>query len=124
MSIPAVLRQHLRESAHDIQMQPVQLLVEALRVARALRSENRYSVTDVLFFLCGDAGKGFSQTARSDLPDAGVAREGEGFEHDLLDDQAADKVARVDAAQERAAQPLPMLCFDVIGDVHSDLASL
>src|SRR3989442_4911498 len=31
---------------------------------------------------------------------------------------------RCDATQECVAEPLPMLCFDVIGDLHSNLAAL
>ena len=69
-------------------------------------------------------GKGLAETSRRHFPHAGVAREGEGFQHDLLDDQAADEVALCDAAHERVAEPLPMFAVDVIDDVHSDLAAL
>ena len=51
-------------------MQPVDLIVEALRVAGSLGFENRYGVSEVLFFLCRDAGEGFAQTPRRDLRDA------------------------------------------------------
>ena len=105
-------------------MQPVHLVVEALRVQGSLRSENRHGVIDVLFFLCCDGGKGPAQTPRRHLPDACIACDGEGFQHDLLDDQAANEVALCDAAQECFAEPLPMLRVDVIGDVHSNLAAL
>src|SRR5205814_4123367 len=47
----------------------------------------------------------------------------EGFQHNLLDDQAADKVALCDATQECVAESLPMLGVDVIDDVHSNLAA-
>src|SRR6266851_9232396 len=103
-------------------MQLIDLLVEALSVQPSLRSENRHRVSDVLFFLGGDGGKGLAQAPRCHLPDAGIARYGEGFQHDLLDDQAADEVALRDAAHECVAETLPMPRFDVIGDVHSNLA--
>ena len=51
-------------------MQPVELIVEALRVPGSLGFENRYSVSEVLFFLCRDAGEGFPQTPRRYLRNA------------------------------------------------------
>ena len=57
MSVLTVLRQHLREGGHYIQMQPVHLVVEALRVPGSIGFENRYGMSEVLFFLCRDAGK-------------------------------------------------------------------
>jgi hypothetical protein len=60
MSILAFLHQHLREGGHHVQMQPVDLVVEALRVSGSLCPENRHSVIDVLSFLGRDAGKGLA----------------------------------------------------------------
>src|SRR5271155_1348499 len=105
-------------------MQPVHLVVEALRVQGALCFEDLHGMIDMPFFLGCDGGKGFAQTPRAYLADTGIAGDGEGFQHDLLNDQAANKVTVCDAAQECLAEPLPMLPVDVIGDVQSHLASL
>src|SRR5713101_9777841 len=124
MSIFALLRQHLGERGHHIQVQPVDLVIETLRVQGPLRSENRHSVINVLFFLGCAAGKGLAQAPRSDLRDAGITRDGKGFQHDLLDDQAANKITLCDAAQKCFAEPLPMHPLDVARHVHSNLAAL
>ena len=47
---------------------------------------------------CSDCGKGLAETARSGFPDACVACDGERFEHDLLNDEAANEVALCDAS--------------------------
>src|SRR5438093_13188443 len=70
MSVLTVLRQHLREGGHYVQMQPVEFIVEALRVPGSLGLENRYGVSEVLFFLCRDAGESFAQTPWRYLRDA------------------------------------------------------
>jgi hypothetical protein len=49
-------------------MQPVHLVVEALRVQGSLRSENRHGVIDVPFFLGCDGGKGLAQTPGATFP--------------------------------------------------------
>src|ERR1700733_4299365 len=124
MSIPAFLGKNLPQGGHYIQMQAVDLVVEALRVPGSLCFEDLHGVIDMTFFFGCDGGKGLAQTPWSHLPDTGIAGDGEGFQHNLLNDQAADKVTGFDAAQECLAQPLPMLGVDVIGDVQSHLAAL
>src|SRR6266581_4082103 len=52
MPVLAFLRQHLREGGHHIQMQPVDLVIEALRLQGSLRPKNRHGVFNVLFFQC------------------------------------------------------------------------
>ena len=66
----------------------------------------------------------FAETSRRDLPDTCIARDGEGFEHDLLDDETANEVAGCDAAREGLAETLPMLCAYVVRHVEAKLAAL
>src|SRR3984957_3015525 len=79
---------------------------------------------DGFFFPCSNGGKSLAQASRRPPPDAGIAGDREGFQHDLLDNQAANKVTFYDAAKEGLPELLPMPGFDVIGGVHSDLAAL
>src|ERR1700690_3417350 len=104
MSVLAFLRQHLREGSHHIEMQPVNLFVEASRVQGSLRYENRHGVIDVLFFLCCDGGEGPAQAPWCHLPDTGVTCDSEGFQHDFLDDQAPKEITFCNAAQECLAE--------------------
>src|ERR1700704_3834108 len=104
-------------------MEAVDFVVEALGVAGALRSQNRHGVIDVVFFLCRDAGEGFAQAPGSYFAYACIAGDGEGFEHNFLDDQAGDEVVLGYAAQECFAEALPMLSVDVIGDIYADFAA-
>src|SRR5882762_9533254 len=104
-------------------MQTVDFVVEALLVAGALRCENRHGVIDVIFFFSCDAREGFAQGAGGYFADAGITGDGEGFQHDFLDDQAGDEVTLGDAAKEGFAKALPMFGADVIGDVYSDFAA-
>src|SRR5580765_580624 len=105
-------------------MQVVDFVVEALRVARPLRPQDRHGVVDVILFLCCDPGEGLAQAPWRHPADACIARDGEGFEHDFLDDQAANEVTLGDAAEECFAEALPMLGVYVIGDIDSNLAAL
>src|SRR5882762_6224104 len=104
-------------------MQAVELFVELLRVAGSLGSENRHGVIDVIFFFGCDAQEGFAQGTGGYFADAEIAGDGEGFEHDFLDDQAGDEVALGDATQECLAEALPMLGVYVIGDVNANFAA-
>src|SRR5258707_15668909 len=104
-------------------MESVDFVVEGLRVAGTLGSENRHSVIDVIFFFGCDGREGFAQDVGSYFADAEIAGDGEGFEHDFLDDQAGDEVALGDATQECLAEALPMLGVYVIGDVYSNFAA-
>jgi len=80
-------------------------------------------VIDVIFFFRCDAQEGFAQGTWGYFADAEIAGDGEGFEHDFLDDQAGDEVALGDAAQECLAEALPMLGVYVIGDVNANFAA-
>src|SRR6267142_2275289 len=104
-------------------MEAVDFVVEALRVAGSLGSENRHGVIDVIFFLGCDARESFTQGAGGYFAHAGIAGDGEGFEHDFLDDQAGDEVTLGDATQECFAKALPMLGVYVIGDVNANFAA-
>src|SRR5207247_11002286 len=109
------------ESGHHLEMQPVQLVVEAVGVRVALRFENRHGVIGVLLFVRRDGIEDLAETPRRNVRYSGVAREREGFQHDLLDDEAADGVALCDAAHESLAEPLPMFSVDIADYVYSDL---
>src|SRR5205823_11241509 len=100
MSVLAFFGQHLGEGGHHIEVQAVHFVVEALGIQGALRSENRHGVIDVLLFVRRDSGKGLAKTSRRYLRDAGIACDGEGFQHDFLDDQAANKVTLRNATEE------------------------
>src|SRR6267154_845506 len=104
-------------------MEAVDFVVEAVGVAGSLDSENRHGVIDVIFFFGCDAREGFAQGAGGDFADAEIAGDGEGFEHDFLDDQAGDEVALGNATQECLAKALPMFGVYVIGDVYADFAA-
>src|SRR5258705_1554682 len=104
-------------------MQTVDFIVEALGVAGSLGAENRHGVIDVIFFFGCDAQEGFAQGAGGYFADPEIAGDGEGFEHDFLDDQAGDEVALGDATQECLAEALPMLSVYVIGDVNANFAA-
>src|ERR1700733_1608212 len=70
------LRQHLCQRRHHVKMQPVHLVVEALRVQGSLRSEDRHGVIDVICFLGRDASEGIAETPRSHFPDSRIACDG------------------------------------------------
>src|ERR1700704_538339 len=104
-------------------METVDFIVEALGVAGSLGPENRHGVIDVIFFFRCDAQEGFAQGTWGYFADAEIAGDGEGFEHDFLDDQAGDEVALGDATEECLAEALPMLGVDVIGDLNANFAA-
>src|SRR5882762_5575974 len=104
-------------------METVDFVVEALGVAGSLGSENRHGVIDVIFFFGCDAREGFAQGPGGYFADAEIAGDGEGFEHDFLDDQAGDEVALGGATQKSIPEALPMLGFYVIGDVNANFAA-
>src|ERR1019366_1412766 len=112
---------HLRERSHDVEMKPVHLIVESLRIPGSLGSENLHRMLDVPFLLCGNRSKGLAETSRSSLPDTGIACDCERFEHDLLNNQTGDEVALRDRTHECLANPLPVPGVDIAGDIHSDL---
>ena len=92
-----------------------------MEIGVALRLENRDGVIGVLLLVRRDGTEDLAETPRRNVRYSGVAREREGFQHDLLDDEAADGVALCDAAHESLAEPLPMFSVDIADDVHSDL---
>ena len=75
MSVLAFLRQHQREGGHHLEMQPVQLVVEALRVRVAFRFENGHGVIGVLLLVRRDGSEDLAETPRRNVRHAGVARE-------------------------------------------------
>src|SRR6059058_5486807 len=109
MSVLAFFGQHLREGGHHIEVQAVHFVVEALGIQGALRSENRHGVIDVLLFVRRDSGKGLAKTSRRYLRDAGIACDGEGFQHDFLDDQ--EPIKSRSAMQPRNASRSRLQCM-------------
>src|SRR5258708_17523044 len=69
---------------------------------------------NVLFLFSCNCCKRFTQAPGPDLADARIAGNCKRLEHDLLNDEAADKVARRNAAQERRTQPPPVLALDIL----------
>ena len=115
---------HLGQRGHDLSVQLMHLVVEPSDIERPLGLEDRHCMINVAFFLGGNRGEGVAQAARRDLSYALVAGDGEGLEHDLLNNETADKVPRVDPAKERAAEALPILGVYVVRHRDAQLFAL
>src|ERR1700691_5434125 len=113
LSMLAFLGHHLRERGHDVEMKLIHLFVKLPRTLRSLRSQDVERMFDVPFLLSSNRGKGLAETSRGGLPHAGIARDCERFEHDLLNDQAGDEVALRDRAHECFADSLPIFGVDI-----------
>src|SRR5450755_2221857 len=124
VAIPVFAGKHLREYAHDLNVKLMHLVIEALDIERPLGSEDRHRMLDVVFFLGGNCGEGIAQAARRDLSYALVAGDGEGLEHDLLNDETGDEVARINLAKVRGAQALPILGVYVVRHLDAQLLAL
>src|ERR1022692_322502 len=124
VAIPVFAGKHLREYAHDLNVKLMHLVIEALDIERPRGPENRHGMIDVVFFLGGNCGEGPAWAARRDLSYTLVAGDGEGLEHDLLNDETADEVARIDLAKERGAEALPILGIYVVRHLDTQLFAL